>query len=93
MAVVEHRIQKIFTVDRIPSNLLNPWALAFFEDHPIEKLIALLHADILSYHIINIIIWIQDFHLNMEQARLALDPYKVPRLFVEQFAIDINLHV
>lgn len=93
MAVVKNRIQEIFTVNRVPPDLLDLWTLPFFKDHAIKEFIAFLHTDIFSYHIIDVVIWVQDLHLNVEQAGLAFDPDEIPGLLVKQFAIDINLHV
>lgn len=93
MAVIQNRIQKIFTVNGVPSDLLDPWPFPLLEDHAIKELIAFLHADIFSHHIINIVVRVQDLYLDMEQPGLAFDPDKIPGHFVKQFAIDINLDV
>lgn len=93
MPVVEHRIKEIFAVHRIPSDLLDPWPFSLFEDHPVKELVTFLYADILSDDIIDIVVRIQDLHLNMEQARLAFDANKVAGLLVKQSSIYIDLHV
>ena len=93
MPVVKHRVQKIFTINRVPSDLLDNRALSFLKNHPVEKFVTLFDADILPYHIINIVIWVQDFNLNMEQTRFAFNAHEITRFLVEQLAIYINLHI
>lgn len=93
MLIVEHRIQKIFTVYRVTPDLLYDRRSAFCENHSVKELITLLHANILFYNIINIVIWVQNFHLDMKQAWPAFDPNKTPGHFIIQLAIDIDLHV
>ena len=93
MSVVEYRIQKIFAVHRIPSDLLDSWTLSFRKYHAIKKLIAFLNADVFSYDIINVIIGIEHLYLEVKQTRFTFDPYKIARLLVKQNAIDINLHI
>ncbi len=86
-------MQKIPAVHGITSDLLNPGAFAFFKDHPIEEFVTLLYANVFSDYVVNMIIRIKHFHLNVKQSRFAFDSYKIPRLFVEQFTINVNLHV
>ena len=93
MPVVKDRVQKISTVNRIPSHFLNDWPHSFFEDHLVVEFIALFNPDIFPHYIINIVIGIEDFNLYVKQAGLTLDSYKVARNLVKQFAIDVNLHV
>lgn len=93
MPVVEHRIQKIFAVHRVPSDLLDSGPFPLFKNHPVKELVTFLYADILSDDIIDIVVRIQDLHLNMEQPRLAFDANKVAGLLVKQPSIYIDLHV
>ncbi len=93
MPVVQNRIQEISAVDRIPADLLYPGALSFFEDHPVKEFITLFNADVFAHYIVNIVIGIQHFHLDMKETRLTLYPDEVARVLIEQLAIYINLHV
>ncbi len=93
MPVIEHRVQKVFAVYRVSSDLLYSWRLVFREDDAIEKLISFLHTDIALDDIINIIVRVEDFDLDVEEPGFTLDPYKVSWLLVEEFSIDVHLHV
>ena len=93
MPVVKDRVQKISTVNRIPSHFLNDWPHSFFEDHLVVEFIALFNPDIFPHYIINIVIGVEHLDLNMEEPGLAFDSHKISRLFVKQFAINVNLHV
>lgn len=93
MPVVQNRIKEISAVDRIPADLLDPWALAFFEDHPVKEFITLFNADVFAHNVVNIVIGVQHFHFHMKETWLTLYPDEVARVLIEQLAIYINLHV
>ncbi len=93
MSVVKYGIQKVLAVNRISSHFLDPGGLPFHEYHFVKELIALLHTDVLSDNVLYIIIWIEDFHLDVEQSRFTLDPHETAGLFIVERAVNIDRHV
>ena len=93
MSVVQHRIQKVFAINGVSSYLLDHGPFSFCENHSIKKLIALLNADIFSNNVIDIVVGIQDFNLNVKQTRFAFNPHEISRFFIKELAVDVHLHV
>lgn len=93
MPVVQHRVEEVSAVNRIPSDLLNPRALAFFEDHSIKELVTFFHTDVFSHDVVNVVVRVEHFNFDMKQSGFAFDPYEISGLFVKQFSVDINLHL
>ena len=93
MLVVQDGIQEILAVYRIPSDLLDPWSFSLFKHHSVKELVTLLNTDVFPHDIIYIVIRIEHFNFQVEQAGFAFYPHKIARFFIEQLAIHINLHV
>lgn len=93
MPVVQYRIKEVSAVHWIPSDFLNPRTLTFLEDHPVKEFITLLHANVFPHNVVNIVVRIQNFNLDVKKSGFAFDPYKISRFLVKQFSVDIDLHL
>lgn len=93
MPVIQHRIQIVLTVNRIPPHLLDPRPFSLLKDHPVEELITLLNTNVLAHDVIDIVVRVEHFYFHMKQTRLAFDPDETTRVLIVQLSIDINLHV
>jgi len=66
MPVVQYRVQEIFAVNGIPSDLLDPRLLSLLEDHSVKELITLFYSDILFHDVIDVIVGIKNFYFDVE---------------------------
>lgn len=93
MPVVQHRIQEVLCIYRIPPDLLNAWRLPFGKDDTVVEFVALLNADVFLDDVVDVVVRIENLDFDVEKTGLAFDPYKIARLLIVQLAIDVDLHV
>lgn len=66
MPVVQYRVQEIFAVNGIPSDLLNPRPLTLLKNHSVKELITFFYADVLFYDVVDVIVRVKNFYFNVK---------------------------